>query len=81
MQITRERERGREGGSEGAAALEEDIHSRQFSIGIVGRGNFYNIGADEVQSVQATNDRSKFTRRPAAGLRSSSCRGDCEDQE
>jgi hypothetical protein len=51
-------------------------HGRELRVRIIRRGNLNNIGRDDMQAVQASQDGAQLARRPPASL-GSACRG-CE---
>ncbi len=49
-------------------------HGRQLGIGVVRRCDLDDIGGDDVQTVEAPQNRPQLARRPATRLRRASCR-------
>jgi hypothetical protein len=49
-------------------------HGRKLRVRIIRRGNLNNIGRDDMQAVQASQDGAQLARRPPASL-GSACRG------
>ena len=49
-------------------------HGRKLRVRIIRRGNFDNIGRDDMQAVQASQDGAQLARRPPASL-GCACRG------
>jgi hypothetical protein len=43
-------------------------HGRKLRVRIIRRGNLDNIGRDDMQAVQASQDRAQLSRRPSASL-------------
>ena len=52
---------------------EVGIHSRQLGISIISRCNLDDIGPDEIQPIQTTDDRAQFAGRPAACFGGAGC--------
>lgn len=53
-------------------------HSRMLSIGIVGGSDLYNIGSDEIDTLEAADDSAKLAGRPAACFGGACCGRDCD---
>jgi hypothetical protein len=51
-------------------------HGGQLSIGIVGRRDFDNVGSDQVDTFETTDDSAELTGSPTTSLGSTSSRGD-----
>jgi hypothetical protein len=52
-------------------------HGGQLGVGVVCWSDFDDVGGDEVDALQATDDSAQLARGPAAGLGGAGRRGDC----